>query len=147
MSNEYIPLHSATPTSPVPRVSRKPTDQREAVRAAAGRTSPRSTDLYSFTTEELFATTLQPTYPGQHNRLSSHPRHITTASKATPTFFHLNLKGTTDRLFSLTSVSWVLFTPFSISRPMWSNAVICMNDLSFMMIQVPSKSQTDLLVS
>lgn len=61
----------------------------------------------------LFATTLQPTYPGQHNRLSGHSRHITTASsKATPTFFHLNLKGTTYRLFSLTSVPWVLFTPF-----------------------------------
>lgn len=98
-------------------------------------------------TEGLFATTLQPTYPGQHNRLSGHPRNITTASKATTTFFHLNLKGTTYRLISLTSASWVLFTPFSISRPMWSNALICMNDLSCMMIQVPSKSQTDLLVS
>lgn len=98
-------------------------------------------------TEGLFATTLQPTYPGQHNRLSDHPRHITTAFKTTPTFFHLNLKGTTYRLFSLTSVSWVLFTPFSISRPMWSNALICINDLSFMMIQVPSKTQTDLRVS
>lgn len=86
-------------------------------------------------------------HPGQHNRLSGHPRHITTASKATSTFFHLNLKGTSYRLFSLTSVSWVLLTPFLHPQAHVKQCTDMYEWLVIYMMQVPRKSQTDLPVS
>lgn len=109
----------------------------------------RSTGLGPLTTcdKGLFATTLQTTYPGQHNRLSGHPRHITTASKATSTFFHLNLKGTSYRLFSLTSVSWVLLTPFLHPQAHVKQCTDMYEWLVIYMMEVPRKSQTDLPVS
>jgi hypothetical protein len=75
-------------------VLRARTDQREATWTAAGRTSPRSTELCGFNSWDWRAICcmLQASYPGQHNRLGGHPRHITATSDVTSTFFHLNPK-------------------------------------------------------